>query len=158
MSEVGHAARLVGLLRLALPELEEAVAALVDNVRRHRTAAAAEQEQLFEEGGRLAVVVHLRAETFRALAKEAVERLSRVSSPPPRLLAELVDTERDYHLRLGEGEDAVTASVLAASGDARTAPERDVGRGVDLTEALRLLESWFYCVAGSGRSSPGSSP
>ncbi|HEY3207458.1 MAG TPA: hypothetical protein VGJ58_10950 [Gaiellaceae bacterium] len=127
MNDRGHAARLLGLLRLTLAEFEEATAALLDDVRR--------QEVPFEESLRLAQVVHLRVETFRALAWLAVERLGR-----PTELAEPLRSDRDFHVRLDDGRTAMVASILADSGDAQIAPG---SAGVDLRDLIDRLEDCF---------------
>lgn len=135
MSDLGHACRLLGLTGLTLDEFDEARAAFLDNIRRQDAAGTTEQDELFEEGGRLAVVVHLRIESFHAFAREALRRLD----GPPELV-QLFDPDRDFHVRLDDGRTAMVASVLAASGDARTAPGSE---GVDLRELQRQLEAVF---------------
>jgi hypothetical protein len=67
---LGHVVRLLSLLHHTLTELDEATAAFLANVERQdqlESALGAVDTALFEEGGRLSEVVHLRVETFYAL-------------------------------------------------------------------------------------------
>lgn len=83
---LGHAVRLLSLLRLTLAELDEATGALVANIDHQdeleavhgtrREALTLEQQQLFEECGRLSVAVHHRVDTFFALARLLLDRVA----------------------------------------------------------------------------------
>jgi hypothetical protein len=83
-----------------------------------------------EEGGMLAIVVHLRVETYAALARML---LARLDEDDPRL-----DPDRDLHVRFGSPQRPWTASVWAASGDAGISPGN--GSGLSLSEPHALLE------------------
>jgi hypothetical protein len=146
MSELGHAVRLLGLLRLTLAEFDEAAAAFLANVAEqeafeseHGVADAA----LFEEGGRLSTVVHLRVETYAALARML---LARLGEEEPRL-----DIDRDLHVRFGSPERPWTASVWATSGDAGISPGD--GSALSLRELHELLEG--HIDAARRNSNPG---
>ena len=71
-------------------------------------------EELLERGAPLAVRLHLRAETFLALARLL---LARLDAELPEL-----DLGRDFHVRLADERRAFTATVWAESGDAEIAP------------------------------------
>jgi hypothetical protein len=133
MSDLGHAVRLLGLLRLTLAEFDEATAAFLANVAEQRAFEAERghaDATLFDEGGRLAVVVHLRVDTYAALARTL---LARLGEDEPRL-----DPDRDLHVRFGSSERPWTASVWSASGDAGIRPGD--GSGLSLHELHEQLE------------------
>ena len=133
MSDLGHAVRLLGLLRLARAEFDEATAAFLANVAQQEafeTEHGHADDALFEEGARLSTVVHLRVEAYAALARMVVRRLD---EEEPRL-----DPDRDLHVRFGSPERPWTASVWAASGDAGISPGG--GSGLSLRELHERLE------------------
>jgi hypothetical protein len=94
ISGVNHGSRILAFLTHTLIEHEQASLALLENIREQErleeqlAARGArprpvtperlvpEQRALFEEGGRLAEVVHLRTETFYALARVLLDRLA----------------------------------------------------------------------------------
>ena len=133
MSDLGHAVRLLGLLRLTLAEFDEATTAFLANVA-EQDAFESEHghadDALFEEGARLSTVVHLRVETYAALARML---LARLDEEDPRL-----DTGRDLYVGFGSPEQPWTASVWAASGDAGISPGD--GAGLSLRELHDRLE------------------
>jgi hypothetical protein len=89
-------------------------------------------EELLERGAPLVQAVHLRVETFLALARMLCER--RGLDPLPELAL-----ERDFHVHLADDRRAMTATVWADSGDAECGP---VGRPgtLSLHELLSRLE------------------
>ena len=133
MSDLGHAVRLLGLLRLTLAEFDEATAAFLANVAvqdAFESEHGHADDALFEEGARLSTVVHLRVETYAALARMLLARLGK---DDPRL-----NTGRDLHVRFGPPERPWTASVWTASGDAGISPGD--GAGFSLRELHERLE------------------
>jgi hypothetical protein len=119
-----------------VPEFEEASRGFVDHVLEAEADTSSSHEELLERGWPLAVRVHLRAETFLALARLL---LARLGEELPAL-----DLDRDFHVRLADERRVFTATVWAESGDAEIRA-RDAGRERD---ALR--------AAGPHRGAPGT--
>jgi hypothetical protein len=104
LSHVGglnHATRLLGFLSRTLTEVEEATVAFLANVERREAYEATHDggvdPQLFEEGGRLSVIVHLRVETFHALARLLLDRLA---DAPTRYFGAAADLPLSSHREL----------------------------------------------------------
>lgn len=77
---LGHVVRLLSLLHHTLAEFDEATAAFLANIEQQEAVEAAygsPSKELFTEGGRLSVVVHLRADTFYALARHLLDSAAR---------------------------------------------------------------------------------
>jgi hypothetical protein len=74
IGDLNHATRLLDFLGRTHREFEEVSAAFVANLRRQDEMP--DSRELFEEGGRLSVVVHHRVETFVALARVLLDRVA----------------------------------------------------------------------------------
>lgn len=123
------------LLRLTVAEFEQASRAFVDDVLAAEADTTHTHEELLERGAPLAGLVHLRVETFLALALLLCERLD--LDPLPELAL-----DRDFHVRLADDRRAMTATVWAASGDAEIAPGTKDG-SVSLHELMSRLDAAF---------------
>jgi hypothetical protein len=156
---LNEAARLLSFLRATLVELDEATASFLENIREQDALEASAQRdpdrerELFEAGGRLAGVMHLRVEAFYALARqlldaltlfvdghaEVADRLAPSLAARAEELGAQLATDHDRHVRLDNGASTMTASVWSSTGDCGMTPGALEG-SVVLTTVLSALE------------------
>jgi hypothetical protein len=138
VAPLNEAARLLSFLRTTVSELDEASAAFLQNIREQDDLEASAHRdrdravELFEAGGRLAGVVHLRVEAFYALARQLLGALMQFAGGADRLAPSLIArteqlraelaTDHDRHVRLGDGARTMTASAWTSSGDCGMTP------------------------------------
>jgi hypothetical protein len=155
VAPLNETARLLSFLRATLSELDEASAAFLRNIQEQDDLEASahrdrgRERELFEAGGRLAGVVHLRVETFYALARQLLDALTQFAGGPDRLAPSLVarteqlraelGTDHDRHVQLGSGARTMTASAWTSSGDCGMTPGTLPG-SVALADLLSPLE------------------